>query len=95
VLYGEGIFITARDAQTLKALQSDPTATASPARLEELASLLLNQGRGRGRKPASHDHLTERQLTERRRYEIPAGDNLARLRAAYRPNTGALHQVAR
>ncbi len=45
--------------------------------------------------PASLNFLTDRQLADRRRQEVPFGENLSKIRAHYRPQTGALHQAAR
>lgn len=86
--------ITPRQARRLADLRT-PQATATQEELDDLATALLNQGRGRGRKPASLNFLTDRQLADRRRQEVPFGENLSKIRAHYRPQTGALHQAAR
>lgn len=47
--------------------------------LAELSDALLNEGRGRGRKPAHVNWLTERQLETRRSGEVLLGDAMDEL----------------
>lgn len=58
------------------------------AAIEREAWRLLNGGRGRGPKPASVDYLSDRQLVERQRKEVPYGDNLDRMQARWNHRTG-------